>query len=70
MFWGLGSLLSIAAIQSAKAQMSHKREADEKELLMMTMFTIGFTIPMIQFCMSAGPMIFRLKLRSLIAMQF
>eukprot|EP01052_Picozoa_sp_SAG31_P017316 SAG31_NODE_1180_length_9525_cov_4.989497_1_plen_308_part_00 len=55
MILGVAALLGIAALLSLKTQMSMKRDSDEQELLMMTAFVIGFTIPMLQFCMQAGP---------------
>jgi len=51
----VAAVLAIAALLSLKTQMSIKRDSDELELLMMTAFVIGFTIPMLQFCMQAGP---------------
>ena len=49
------NLLMISALLSLKTHMSMKRESDETELIMMTCFVLGLTLPFLDFIMSVGP---------------
>lgn len=48
-------LCAICCIMCMKSQMNYRRPADERELIMYACLLIGLLIPMLEFCMRAGP---------------
>jgi hypothetical protein len=54
-FESIACLLAVCTVLCLKAHMNYKRPADEKELVMYMCMIFGLTIPMLEFCMRAGP---------------
>jgi hypothetical protein len=51
----MACLAAICTLMSFKSQMNYRRPADERELIMYACLLIGLLIPMLEFCMRAGP---------------
>ena len=58
MLEAMACLAAICCLMSLKSQMNYRRPADERELIMYTCLLIGLLIPMLEFCMKAGPFSF------------
>lgn len=57
-FESIACLLAVCTLLCLKAHMNFTRPADEKELVMYACMIFGLTIPMLEFCLRAGPVSF------------
>lgn len=54
-FESIACVLAVCTILCLKAHMNFTSTADEKELVMYACMILGLTIPMLEFCLRAGP---------------
>lgn len=57
-FESIACLLAICTIMCLKAHLNYRKPADEAELIMFTCMILGLVIPMLEFCLRAGPISF------------